>query len=364
MIKIPYIVLDRDVFENTNDDTLVFLFGILSYDPDETGFCKAKLYINSEIVNSEKYKSLSAVYKNLLDTNYKDQVYSGTKTKYKIASNHRGEIFRFTIDEAIRFFQMPISVILENSLNDGYFMKAILKHFDRTGILIAYYNYGWIQFENAGGWPNIHNYILGKTKQLKMFANQRGTSPEKYLRCFVLIDSDKKFPTNQKADDKLTLERSLVSLNVQIHILEKRAMENYLPDDIFDNLKNLVPHEREYNDWKVLPSTENWLHTYRYLSDTQKDYLNHQTGFSRNRDKSKINRKDQIPEIRDLFQNLTNDQFDILDEGLKFPDYKSQISRQFNRDEYINSVSLLARCGGTEDKNEFLEIITKIGSLL
>ena len=36
----------------------------------------------------------------------------------------------FNLDEAIRFLIQPVSIILENSLNDSYFLKVLIKHFD------------------------------------------------------------------------------------------------------------------------------------------------------------------------------------------------------------------------------------------
>ncbi|MBK9257465.1 MAG: hypothetical protein IPM42_18540 [Saprospiraceae bacterium] len=326
MIKGTWIKIDRDVLENTEFDTLVFLFGILSYDPINTGFNKANFFINGAIENLENFNKLSDSYKKLLELNFEDQV--NNSINYRIVSNHKGENKKFLIQEAIRFFQTPISIILENSLNDGYFLKAIFKHFEPTRRLITFYNNGWIQFENAGGYTNIQNYIDGRLQALKIFSEENNSQPKKYLRCFVMMDSDKTSKDSPWGKKKESLKAFLEENNSMVHILSKRAMENYLPDNAIQKLNshNYEDQEREMTQWKNNLQTKIWINDYLALSNEEKDYK--------------------------YFSEL----------GMPFA--KREMPKFFGYNDFTDKQGLLEREGGTVDKNEFLEIITKIGSLL
>ncbi len=326
MIKETWVRIDRDVFKNTEFDTLVFLFGILSYDPSNIGFCKANFYIDGHIEDLENYKKLSGTYKKLLELYSDDQV--NNSIKYRIVSNHKGVNYKFIIQEAIRFFQMPISVVLENSLNDGFFLKAIFKHFEPSNRLLTYYTNGWIQFENAGGYTNIQNYINGKLQALTKFSSENDSQPQKYLRCFVMMDSDKTSKDTPLSKKKELLKEFLEEYNSIVHILNKRAMENYLTDNAIQHLNkhNFGDQEREMNQWKSNPQTQIWIDEYIGLPIEEKDFKN--------------------------FSEL----------GMPFA--KREIPKFFGYNDYANKQEMLDREGGTVAKNEFLEIITKIGSLL
>jgi len=326
MIKDTWVKIERDVFENTEFDTLVFLFSILSYDPSNTGFNKAKFYINGPIEDLENFIKLSPAYKELLKLYFENQL--NQSSKYRIVSNHNGASNKFLIQEAIRFFQTPISIVLENSLNDGYFMKAISKHFDPSLTLVNFYNNGWIQFENAGGYTNIENFINGKLQALIKFSKENRSQPKKYLRCFVMMDSDKTSINAPLHKKKEKLEIFLEERNVKVHILKKRAMENYLPDNAVINLNrhDYVDDERKMDQWKKNPNTQNWINTYLALSSEER-----------------------------AFEAFTD---------LEMPFDKTELPKFFGYNNYTNRHGLLDRQVGTETENEFLEIIAKIGSLL
>jgi len=326
MINIPFIKIDKDVFDNSEYDDLVLLLGLLHFDPEKKGVFKAKFYVNADLTKSINYNKLSPTYKELLGMYFEEAIL--TKSKYRIVSNQNQQTDHFLLHEAIRFFQIPISILLENSLNDGYFMKAIFKHFDKTGILITYYNYGWLQFDNAGGFPNIENFVKSKIRALIDYSRKLKTEPEKYIRCFVLMDSDKTFKDEPLSKKKKSLEEFLLQSNIIVHVLNKRAMENYLPGSAVFNLNNhnYGEQEREMQQWKQNQQTQTWINTYLALSNEEKDYK------------------------------------DFSELGMPFA--KREMPKFFCYNSYSTKQGLLDGEGGTEDENEFLEIITKIGSLL
>jgi len=326
MIDIPFIRIDKDVFDNAENDELVLLLGLLHFDPEKKGVFKAKLYVNADLTNSQNFIKLNNTYKELLDLYFEEAIL--TKSKYRIVSNQNQPKNQFTLLEAIRFFQTPISIVLENSLNDGYFMKAIFKHFDKLGILMTYYNYGWIQFDNAGGYPNIKNLVNSKIEAYIDYARKMKTDPTRYLRCFVMLDSDKTSKDEAIRKDKVKLRDFLKETNSIVHVLNKRAMENYLPNSAVLNLNihNYGVQEREMQQWKTKPETKTWIIDYSALPKEEKDYK------------------------------------DFSELGMPFD--KIEMPKFFGYNDYTDRQGLLDREGGTDDENEFLEIITKIGSLL
>lgn len=330
MIDIPFIKIDKDVFDNAEYDELVLLLGLLHFDPEKKEVFKAKFYVNADLTNSQNYIKLNNTYKELLDLYFEEQV--SFTTKYRVVSKQNQPEDQFTLPEAIRYFQTPISVVLENSLNDGYFMKAIFRHFDKSGILLTYYNYGWLQFDNAGGFPNIENFVKSKIRALIDYSRKLKTEPEKYIRCFVLMDSDKTFKDEALSRKKKSLEEFLLQSNIIVHILNKRSMENYLPykavlqlNKFNYQLEDRGEREKMIN-WKSNEAKQTWIDEYIGLPKEEKDYK------------------------------------DFSELGMPFD--KREMPKFFGYNDYTDRQGLLDREGGTADKNEFLEIITKIGSLL
>lgn len=253
-----------------------------------------------------------------------------------------------SIDEAIRFLIQPISIILENSLNDSYFMKEIFTHFDNSGKLLKYLTNGWIQFENAGGCDNICNFLEGKMQSFNNLPKDNKLD----LRCFVLMDSDKLHPGAVLSNAKDKTKTFLETHSISYKIFGKRSVENYLPLAAYQTITN-----QNFNNWKTC---------FQNLTDTQKDFLNIEVGFSKKdgqgnpkKDRSTVN-----TETNQLYANLSQQDYDTLNEGLKqIGDFKTIFPTYFESS-YVSQTTLLAREGGTTDNNEFLAIISKIYELL
>jgi hypothetical protein len=274
-------------------------------------------------------------------------------------------ISQFNIEEAIRFFNQPISIILENSLNDQYFITAIINHFDSLGEVKRHLINGWIQFENAGSCTNVENFITGKLQSFNNFAFNYGKKNSQYLRCFVLLDSDKEYPSmpNKPAYDKLS--PFLMDNCISSHILEKREMENYMPDDVFDDIA-------------TKPDLRTWFNVYSQLSELQKDYLDIYEGFpkkvavipSKRKKKKRVNpqhshisrtmRAELDNNIRNLYHDISDTNFDILDKGFKHRDFKTEFPKYFENHPQIYKKSLSKRAGS----NELQDILDKITVLL
>ena len=250
-----------DIFKGRDFKGLNYLIQILTYKQRYALFVEHTL-----IRDTELYNKLDEDDKKEIEENFNRIITEGLPSSHFITEN--STFNQFNIEEAIRFFNQPISIILENSLNDQYFISAIIHHFDSLGETKRHLENGWIQFENAGGCSNIQNFIMGKLQSFNNLTIKYGKQNNLYLRCFVVLDSDKEYPTmaNKPAYDKLF--PFLTDNCIPSHILEKREMENYMPDDVFDDIA-------------TSPDLRKWFDVYVNLTEQQKDYLDNEKGFTK-----------------------------------------------------------------------------------
>lgn len=321
-----WIKIEKNIFEKSDFKDINFIIQILQWSPTPS-IKRYNFFINSSIDDLEKssnFQQLSSIDKEYVRIQTYDAFISGKNSNYKyIISNKSSRLDKeFNIQEAIRYFLSPVSIIIENSLNDSYFLNSIFKHFEpkvnQERKLLSFLNNDWIQYVNAGGWSNIKNYINGRQKSLESFANRHSRKPQDFLRCFVLMDSDKLHSGDQKADkEKLKIE--LEELGIEVHILDKRAMENYMPQEVLENLPSI---NRRYSVYK------NWIKKYKNYSAEDIDFLNY----------------------KDELDNFSN--------------FKDEFPKFFEIQHLCYKKTLLAREGGLSESNEFLDIIDKVNSLL
>ena len=103
--------LKEDIFSNSDFKSINYLIQMLTYKQ------RYQLFVEwSHIKDTELYQRLDEDDKKEIEESYNDIIQSGLDTNYFISeSNHNSY---FSIEEAIRFFIQPVSIILENSLND------------------------------------------------------------------------------------------------------------------------------------------------------------------------------------------------------------------------------------------------------
>lgn len=326
--------IKEDVFKCADFKGLNYLIQILTYKQ------RYKLFVELTLIkDTEYFDKIDIDDKKEIEVNYDIIIQSGEEPKpsYFVSENNVKNNF-FNIDEAIRFFSQPVSIILENSLNDQYFLTAIINNFDKKGEVKRHFNNAWIQFENAGGCGNFINFITAK---LQSFNNFSKNNKSQYLRCFVLLDSDKKYSEMPLEQGRLNLKFFLDKNNISHHILEKREMENYIPEFILSS----------FND--------NYLNLYIKLSSPeQKDFFDLEKGFNKNRSDRNCDSN-----ILKLYESVSNDDWNVLKNGIKISPYDKQFKSEFPKlfiDSSVDLKSLQARCG----TNELKEILDKIEALL
>ena len=102
---------------------------------------------------------------------------------------------------------------MKNRLNNSYLLNALIEILKkRSKIIKRYLDNGWLDYGNGGGLDNIINEV---NAMMKTFENLPKES-YKYLRCFVLVDSDKKFPNDSTIHNREKLFKFLTSLDLNI----------------------------------------------------------------------------------------------------------------------------------------------------
>lgn len=377
-----WIEIKKDIFENADFKGLNFILQLLTWYPTNS-IPRYNLFVDWEKINHlDNYNQLSELDKKVIETEFNDAITNDVfDGRYIITNNNKSQSHnRLNIEEAIMFLNQPVNIVLENSLNDSYFLNAIFYYFDKKldgdkQRLVEFVKNNWVQFVNAGGWTNINNYIKGQLKSYDYLSAINQKENYSYLRCFVMMDSDKEYPS-QVMQDKENLKDELEKQNIKVHILKKRAMENYMPDEVMQDIPNLRTSFRRFRAW---------VEVYSSLSSEQKDFLNYKNGFSKKKIEQRVekvvNRKkqtiiqmnhvnkervEQDIEIQNLYphSNLSHSDYEILDDGLQLPSFKDYFPSLFENNPLVHKTSLLAREGGTETNNEFLEIIEKINELI
>jgi hypothetical protein len=345
--------IDKKIFKKRDFKSLNFFIQLCTYKN------RYKVYtdLDEDLKNSKEFKRLDYEDQFLLEENYNNlaqvQLIESDvflNSKYIVTTEFKQDKNSFTLDEAIRYFIQPISIILENSKNDACFMKTIFTHFANDDKIQNYLNNNWIQFENAGGCDGVKNFIEGKKQS---FNSLPKTDKSFYLRAFVLIDSDKLYLHEGLKQNKKSILKYLVQNSVSRHILRKRSIENYVPKEAIQTLKNN-------------PNFSTWIDAFLSLSNEQKDFFSIEKGFGgldNNQQPKKT--KEQINlETNSFFDNILHEPLmdNKLINGIKhhgYGNFKENFPKLFELP-IVNKDNLKERA----NSNELENIIIKINKLL
>jgi hypothetical protein len=333
-----WIEIKSDVFEDgQNVSELRKLIQDLCY--------KHKYEIFVDLTNVSEMSSFKDIYddlKEIINAYYNRYVTENTDITYSVSTNNDGSNKCFTPELAIKFFNLPFLIILENSDNDGYFVDCLISNFKKSSKKIKKFkDENWLEYGNLGGCGNIRHFI----ERLKKNFNGDNI----FLKCFVLLDSDLEYPQipNPK---RIDIENYLKENNVPFHFLEKREIENYLSDEVFESID----------------ANDEFIKTYlKKLTSIQKDFIDIENGFGLNAqalEKSK-------PEVYSLFitenENVKEreSKLNSLRNGIKakFDDFKNDLPKLF---ENVTQEGLIERTKDQNNPNELKEILSKVSKLL
>jgi len=353
-----WIKIDNEVFKTCEFKALNYLYQILSWAPSNSN-PRYKVFVDSEKVkhtcNYNKMKGVEIKFDEFLDSQFNEfinETPQGAAFDYKVTNEKKDKCFN--VEEAIMFFNQPVSIILENNRNDSYLITAIINYFDTSGKVREQLKNGWIKFENTGGCGNVGNFLDAFLKTFEDLALKNNRNLSDYFRGLIILDSDREYPTQPSKYGNLL--KSLRTKGItEVHILKKRMMENYMPDEVYRNLFLVepLPSKSKKRNKKWLNEYESWINVYLHLTDDQKDFL-------------KIT-KPQIwitkKESYDLFDNLSPKEISILNRGFYYPnkkEHKNRFPKIFMESPFVNKTTLNQR----SNSNELQEIFDKIKKIL
>jgi hypothetical protein len=324
---------DSELFqtdENIND--ISYLITIFSHNYRYEFFAEL-----TEILDSELFHKLSAIDKKIIEE-YFNRFVTQTKKEidYTITLNNEADK-NLNFIEAKIFFNQQYLLILENNLNDGYFVDAIIRNFkSKSRKIKRHIDNDWFVYSNGGGCTNIKNTIEATKKR---FTNLPKAN-YKYLKCFVLIDSDKKYPNEPNTKERQKLFDYLDENNIKYHQLYKREIENYLPTNLLKQIENNVE----------------FLEVFDRLGDDLKDFIDLENGIP---DK---NRNDLQDELALFYASITDEDYNFLRKNsLKIENFKSEFPKLFANS---TQVTLKERIAHQINSSEFEDILDQITETL
>lgn len=289
------------------------------------------------------------------------------KKEIIISETESGDEFR--IQEAYAYLQQPLSIVVENYEYEPVFVNCIFRNFGNE--LIAAKDKHWLKFENGGGGSD--NTIKGMIKELfndPVFTKDK----KKYLRCYVIKDSDREYCTFNEEGEVIVKDLSgakvnyLIQNQVPYHILYKREKENYMPDSVYNGYLLTAKSKEGKKEFSQI---------YLRFNPHQKDFFDVEKGFSH---KGELIPRDSLQqEVQQLFKmlkdgkDLTDKEYRTVGFGLPFGNIKSRFSEEFqnvNRDDLEKRIRhqplLKSRVNPADEnkRNEFEHIINEIKYLL
>ncbi len=227
---------------------------------------------------------------------------------------------------------LPVHVVVENAESDRAFLDALIQAFSRT-ILRTSLNKGWCVVVSAGGCGEI-------VKRVKELVKKVQIGPRRIL---VFADSDRLIPdsfttTPTKTAPMRVLEECHKEYHVEVILLQKREIENYLP---LEALEGCAPEKKHV------------LKAFTKLNRAQRDHYDMKNGFS-DKDGNFVILTEQEAFYESVDQSILRD----LHTG-----FGDKVWKLFEEtDDIINKTTLCATC--PDDPGEFERILDTIESLL
>ncbi len=170
---------------------------------------------------------------------------------------------RLPLDLAKDILMRPLRLLLENGRNDWGFLNKIVPASWKARWERAVGG-RWIEPEMAGGITEIPN-IVGK---------HVAEDPPRRLRTWVMFDSDGRINSHRSAQALKALD-TCVAWSVSHHLLERRAIENYVPK------ATLFDWARRRPDRMSRSKKTEHVEAYLAMTPEQRYYYNLKEGFKK-----------------------------------------------------------------------------------
>lgn len=159
---------------------------------------------------------------------------------------------------AYEYLQMPVKILLEDRITDGMFIRAVLLHLARQEVqdlkkLKA------IETDSAGGNGNLKNLVESLIQDWEF--------PGMPLRMVVVTDSDAQLPDKKRGKTAEKLEVLCREHAIACFVLKKRAIENYVPDEVIREYGQKSGREKLAPAIKALEQMDAELRDYFPMKD-------------------------------------------------------------------------------------------------
>ncbi len=195
-------------------------------------------------------------------------------------------------DDLIQAVSRPLSVLVENGSNDGAFLRCMGFGIDRRNLRIAY-EQELISFDLGGG-SESRNVLAHRSSRER-------------LRTWFVFDSDALTP-GEPSKEALTKEELCKSLGLALrhHMLERRAMESYLPTEA---LLQAWPHAENEKHQRAL--------AFGRMTAEQRAHFNLDKGFAGDRQRIRPGHPDaaQKPAVDAVYASVPPADREQLDQG-------------------------------------------------
>jgi hypothetical protein len=304
---------------------------------------KHRIYLNEDISDSKWFKDANKITKVFCEIEFKNSAWIPIEN-VKIKLENENDLVKdiYSVKDGNILLQNNVMVFIENGTSDRLFLKSIFDNFVECSEIQKAFQNRWIEYVGTGGKNEIIKELNNEFRKFR----KENLFNEKYIRAVVILDSDRRFPNDKLSDSHQKLLEYCSEKGIECHVLEKREMENYIPNEAFEDFKH---------------KDDNIVTSYFQLNDLQQYYYDFQDGFKG----KNLNKLDYG--IQDLYNNLTPANEGILRTGFdgSLPDFssKKELPKLFNH-KNVNRETLMNRCSSQQDKNELFSIIDKINNLL
>jgi hypothetical protein len=160
----------------------------------------------------------------------------------RVANDHRGphvrtyEVFDHSSAKlADRLAHTPLKIIVEDRESDGVFLDIVVEELGWQSLREL-----WVKSKAVT--PRAVESVTASGKDAMPQRITREAADAKKadipLRLFVLLDCDARWPGDDRAAKNLTAVNEICAQHkVSFHVLKKRCIENYIPDAVFEAVR-------------------------------------------------------------------------------------------------------------------------------
>jgi hypothetical protein len=191
----------------------------------------------------EPYYSSHERHRELLSKSYTQSLAYPQSTHQSIVITNADvdEGAAYSFERAYTFLNQCLDILVENQRNDGRFFEHVLGPIDPELVSLFHTQRPPLRWQHGGGKDEIFKLLEDRIKDF----TDRSVRP----RLLVIVDSDSRWPGHVAAGNE-RLSRLCSDASIELWILHKRSIENYVPTGQYDNTPttkaNSAPERKQF----------------------------------------------------------------------------------------------------------------------